>query len=591
MSDMWSGPREGRHQINPIYIDAGLDPSTWARMRALRAPQDMEVVTARSELSGYVPPGVLEPANDAIAVEMGSTERLVYPWVAQEMVGANGWVANSGECVQSIDWVPERPDGLCSPGDQAQEEHADYIAVGGLGPGTNDGSGMNTVLAKRDKSPGPGSIQIWRLDIDPEEGRSSRCRLDIVLLHDFGRCVALKWCPIGMDRKAGTMGLLAAIFGDGSLRICAVPTTRDSLHSSQLSAGTAGERVLPGALVDPVFVRWPRRSLMETRAPHGMFTVLQWATCDVLLAGTSKGVLTVWEVGSIIANLDTAPRAATSGPPSKLIPIANHQIHKDGPVLDLSTYCLGSKPKRQFDYKRDSSGFRQLGLSDIQVVSLGTDGRLRQIPLLFTHRSNAPLQSIPRRVLVAQAYWLSGSCIYSDADKNMRVLQYEALRWPGDPWLKSMSGNSLSRRENTDEGVRWNQRFDRHSIHVHGVHAGLLQASVSDLHPFVGLAKSDGELIVSNMNILRVPRHNTAYYVPLYRLYMAKDHYLYEGRKPIRGEKGSTRVDKSALFMPEVAVVACAWSRSPRTAHWIASATANGLLRIESASPVGVKVK
>ncbi|KAI8086301.1 uncharacterized protein BX664DRAFT_265753 [Halteromyces radiatus] len=79
-------------------------------------------------------------------------------------------------------------------------------------------------------------IQLWNCDLNTtrSEDQVSAPHLDLCLLHDFGHVRALKWCPYGayeenldsdMDDNSSIpkLGILAACFGDGTVRILVIP--------------------------------------------------------------------------------------------------------------------------------------------------------------------------------------------------------------------------------------------------------------------------------------------------------------------------------------------------------------------------------
>ncbi|KAJ2711762.1 hypothetical protein H4R19_003091, partial [Coemansia spiralis] len=49
----------------------------------------------------------------------------------------------------------------------------------------------------------------------------------------------------------------------------------------------------------------------------------------------------------------------------------------------------------------------------------------------------------------------------------------------------------------------------------------------------------------------------------------------------VRAKTDMKKSERFRVYVPEVAVRVCAWSRNPRTGTWIASATASGVVRIE----------
>ncbi|KAJ2759075.1 hypothetical protein IWQ56_005837, partial [Coemansia nantahalensis] len=414
---------QGQPRVNTSYIDVGLDEATWAALRGLRVDRErIDVETAPGVLCAHMPlagphsGGSQGAVGGAVCVTMAdgsgtadSEQPLrIEPLQAQRLVGQTpGWIANAAELVMAVDWAPVAPT-------EAGAASVDYIAVGGLGPGST--AATEPVMTRRVRSAVPGHIQIWRLEVDTQS-QASTLRLDMAILHSFGHCTALRWCPIGTQHGAAdgaqvpTVGILAVAFGDGVLRVCAVPAA-DALRPQQTAASSGG------AAADPVCFRWPQQSLVEVRAGKGVFTAVEWASSDVLAAGTSSGVLQAWHVGAAVRGLSSAGGGDDDGAQgiAALVPMVSHQLHA-GPILTTAVYRSGVESGLPFDDRRTADGFRQIGLADIQLITLGVDGRLRQTSLLFPTRLGAPLQSLSRPTPACCAYWPLGTCIFSDVDK------------------------------------------------------------------------------------------------------------------------------------------------------------------------------
>ncbi|KAJ1757333.1 hypothetical protein LPJ58_003333, partial [Coemansia sp. RSA 1591] len=270
--DFWAGPINKQKRVNPTYVDVGLDERTWSALRAIymdpaaiKVESSLDVVAkhlnCQQELDGVSVTLLRGEAPDASDPVLKLQPSTVHELAEKHSV----FMVNTNESITSIDWAPQ----LESPGLAT----VDYVATGSLGPGVVGSKAMGVQLSKRVKEPVPGAIQIWRL---ATAAKRSECRLGLALLHTFGRCLGLKWCPVSFE-DGPTIGILAAIFGDGHLRVCVVP------ECSIISPD------------EPVYVHWPEQSLVDIRAPHGIFTALNWASADVLVAGTSRGCLMAWD--------------------------------------------------------------------------------------------------------------------------------------------------------------------------------------------------------------------------------------------------------------------------------------------------------
>ncbi|KAJ1734187.1 hypothetical protein LPJ61_001201 [Coemansia biformis] len=616
MASLWLGPPRGELQINPSYIDVGLEESAWAALREMHVDLGhVDIETSRPALCQHMPPGALhsdeerQAADDEVYVALADDDGVaqgegqslhIRPLHARRLAGQTpGWIANAAELVTSIDWAPVHPE-------DTGTASVDYIAVGGQGPGSAVTGAVGPMVGKRTRNPAPGHIQVWRLGAE-HKSQASDLRLDMTILHNYGRCVALRWCPISVPRsrprrsdsapQVPAIGVLAAIFGDGVLRVCAVPDA-DALRQQQRAgaSSTSNERLLHDASVDPVCIRWPHRSIAEMRAEQGVFTAVEWASSDLVVAGTSKGVLNAWHVGSAVR--------AHDGPAP--VPMVSQQLHA-GHIMAIGVYRGGAAPDRPFNSGRTASGFRQVSLADIQIASLGVDGRLRQTSLLFPTRLGVPLQSLSRATPALCTYWPLGTCVFSDVDKSLRQLNNRILAEPGDPWLRAMATPGEHNHAACDSGAasdepaKWNQCFDRSARLIAPLECPTLQAAASDLHTYVAVAKSSGELFIGNVLHGDVARTFVSQYRTIHTLLSDGDsssgggggggpgarRFVYRGRQPPRPRpKGDKRPSAQYhLYLPDVAVRACAWSRNPHTSTWIASAAASGIIRIEDVAP------
>ena len=60
-------------------------------------------------------------------------------------------------------------------------------------------------------------IQLWAFDSDSTSS-DGECYLSTLICHTWGTCWGLKFCPYGAYRD-GRKGLLAGVFGDGTVRV------------------------------------------------------------------------------------------------------------------------------------------------------------------------------------------------------------------------------------------------------------------------------------------------------------------------------------------------------------------------------------
>ncbi|KAJ2251441.1 hypothetical protein GGI13_003841 [Coemansia sp. RSA 455] len=640
----WGGPQLSNRLGNPYRIDLGLDQETWSVLRSMRVNRDcFEIETDKDMLASAIPTS----GKVHVAMLSGSGEPLrsdkapikLGPHDVHELIDeTTGWVANTGLSACSVDWAPVGSD----LGQSGSASCVDFVAVGGINlPAGSSCSpatcAVEQCATERVKGAKPGSIQIWRADTASKTAGS--CRLSMILTHTFGRCIKLKWCPVSLAPNAKTdaampiIGYLAVVFGDGYLRVCAVP------HPDGFDSGTEG----------PVCVRWPKFSLVEISAPHGIFTSLAWASSDLLVAGTSLGSVTAWLLGSSIraqhANWMASKRGDRGPWPysipaeffenddCQLAPIVNFPVHTCM-VSAIDTFCGGQINSSE------GSLFTKISVSNIQIISASDLGRIQQTLVAFParhHHTIAIMASKPRALAI---FWPTANFLYGDADNCVRLTVGGALINPGDPWVYAgFDGKQVGRElANT-----WNSPTDLSAIYALNLSGAVLDIAVSEFHSYIVASSSDGSVLIQNI----LGFDNSSRRAPMFRKIYSllwyphlKQNALLEdnneanasadveadeerlvclGRTPIqarpviprggtgKGNKakrdddddvddGSKRAkgarassapkttSRFYVYPAQTAVQACAWSRNSYSAHWVASVCAVGLLRIEDVS-------
>ncbi|KAJ2808902.1 hypothetical protein H4R20_000547 [Coemansia guatemalensis] len=582
MEVLWMGPSASgsAEHVNPNYIDAGLELHTWSWLRSVRVDPDAVTIEPCSSAIGRSQGGA-EPENLSVSATMAGADhpQNMRPLDVHRLAGPTpGWAVNTGEHVAALDWAPVAPPGNAT----------DYLASAGMGP--TPAGGLGTLLARRERTPAqPGSVCLWRI---ATAASSPTCQLDMQLSHTFGHCLALQWCPVGIKPDSATpgaavVGVLAAAFGDGVLRVLPVPepdSLRQHQATSSLPANEGG-----GLSTQPVRMRWPEVSLAELRPLKGVVTALAWAASDILVAGTSRGALMVWELSGVVRAqqhkhyghpwpyTQLSDSCATPQKPNPA-PIICQQLH-NGPIFTVSTYIGGSSAAIPFAHGRDEQGFRRVSPTDVQIITLGADGRLRQTLLALPTRHCVPLANIVRSTTIGCAYWPLGTCLF--VEKNLRMLN-NMLESSDDPWLSRDSSSASA------TGARgWNQLSDRNSHHLLQMECPLINIGVSDMHAYLALARSDGTLVLTNL--LPAGLRGTILNSRVIYRVLSKDsgELVWLPREP--AQPRPLGVIKTAttlynLFPPEIAVITAVWSRNPISAHWIASTSASGILRIEDVS-------
>ncbi|KAJ2559347.1 hypothetical protein EV175_000376 [Coemansia sp. RSA 1933] len=619
---LWTGPPDlvdldhnaSLPARNMNCIDLAIDETVWRKMREARLDAaDIVVESDPAKVREYIgglslkgpeddpsastaaaPPLALVLSNEKPSyIGVGNSGKAVdieplsaIPYL--EMPGNRGWMANNMQSALTIDWAPQRhKTGPKNIGTIC----TDYIAVGGLDVGSEGIASMNQVYLERDRQPKPGAIQIWALRTDPMSKQTTpeeSCKLDMLVLHRFGRCIKLKWCPISIahhneptDGKIRIIGYLAAIFGDGYLRVCAVPVP-DQLRKD----------------ADPrtavLSMQWPQTSLLHVRAPRGIFTSIDWACADLIAAATSKGTLIVWPL-RVGASTTSSTSTSTSTSTTAVIPIFNQTVHT-GPISSVHALCMAfGGPSSSYSTDNDQTDkFTKISTAHVQMFSIGSDGRLQKILLGLPMRQRYPLMRFPGRLYASAKYWKTQSFLISDAVNNMRVFAEPAMIRMGDPVGCSLATHYLHSTETTSSeserhaAGQWNSDIDLNIVNCFHSDGTMLQVATSEFHPFAAMVAASGQVAIQNIECTKDSRRASIMHRIVYELAWddgAERLVCYRGRPLMHvPTKRGASINQFALFPPQVSVQACAWSRNPLSSAWMASAGAGGLLRIENVS-------
>ncbi|KAJ2376724.1 hypothetical protein IW150_001808 [Coemansia sp. RSA 2607] len=561
----WMGPTVHDMWTDANYIDTGLSRDSWEALRHVQ----VDVQAMQDEEAG-------EQAGGAISVRMvdAALQPVASASVAGEQAerlagGARGWVVNAGLPVWTVDWLPRRPDAADEPASTV-----DYVAIGGMAPGAP----MSDVMAATPgRSEGtPGVVQIWRVST----GDCSGCSLAVTLRHAFGRCVQLRWCPVACTEPA-TLGVLAAAFGDGHLRVCVVPRPADD---------------------SVVRLRWPAWSLVDVAAPgNALFTCFEWAASDLLVAGSSTGQLTGWALSTCAAAQHTAAarqQACAAWPYSwqpsgpyawtACVPVANHQAHK-GVVLDLSVTVTSAA--HAATQARAAGDFRAISLETVHVQSGGRDGRMRHTILGLSWRQHHVVTTLLGQMRAHAALWLRGYVAYGDADGCLRLAASPVVHLDADPWTRACLLTTDSAADEQPAALgrpRW--ALDGELLQTSSVAAAdspMQSVACSAFHTYVAAGAGDGSVRVQNAGAVDMCRMRTwsrrvSSLMVDGVLGAGAASFVCVAADPPAVGKEMVRKGVNRVYPPHVAVMATAWSRNPRSATWLVSATLAGVVRIEN---------
>ncbi|KAL0074594.1 hypothetical protein J3Q64DRAFT_1853627 [Phycomyces blakesleeanus] len=130
-----------------------------------------------------------------------------------------GFIVNTGGSIWGLDFVPKRPSVDSRP-------LVEYLAVSGYRGANEEHHNINEIQKDYQNC-----IQIWECDRTvSEDTPTKKPRLRMCMVHNFGVCHDLKWCPYGayeeIPTEKGTwakLGILAMACGDNTVRLLVVP--------------------------------------------------------------------------------------------------------------------------------------------------------------------------------------------------------------------------------------------------------------------------------------------------------------------------------------------------------------------------------
>ena len=226
-----------------------------------------------------------------INLESGTPMNLNDPWklpnVPQDPKSLrHGWLFNMGDKVQALDWSPN------------QHGRRQYLAVSVV---PLRGHNTNHPLYEAPKAPAytpqppyKSSIQIWEFQASGENSVDVSIvpKLRQVLCTEWGDIKSLYWCPVPRkEEQTDTnpdvvhLGLIAAVCGDGAIRVLDVSTsTRGDVPTEYIRCST------------PVF---------ESRPPRTIYTCVTWLSSTGLAAGCANGCVAIYNLPSSVRENNT----------------------------------------------------------------------------------------------------------------------------------------------------------------------------------------------------------------------------------------------------------------------------------------------
>ncbi|KAG0351503.1 hypothetical protein BG005_009010 [Podila minutissima] len=312
--------------------------------------KDFKVVTDPSDLDEYFPVITTSTANirdQELSMPIMTGE---YVKTTEETAINDFYLINAGLSVWALDWCP------LSSNDELSEKSIDYIAVGGF-PDTAENCrrrDQTYPLGKQDSH--PNVIQIWSVHCDTnEEGilqGDPEVYMSLCILHNYGAVLDMKWCPNGNLMDAGTepgsltrLGILAATFSDGTIRIFSIPEPKSLQEHLDIDASSK----------ETIYIQFPE-PYVTLRLGEVCFMSINWGTPQRLVAGCTNGTVAIWDTKSM---LDQSSETLAEKDSEHLDPIHLPQLH------DVSI--------RSVDFLRDQDP----NVIPTAIISTSYDGRVR----------------------------------------------------------------------------------------------------------------------------------------------------------------------------------------------------------------------
>ncbi|KAL8864453.1 MAG: hypothetical protein Q9174_007348, partial [Haloplaca sp. 1 TL-2023] len=148
--------------------------------------------------------------------------------------GRDGWMLNAGTGVRCLDWAPN------------QSGDRQYLALSTFQPENNEKFGESSFSPAFTPQSFPSSIQLWSFSSSAASDRESRLDpdsppcLSLVICTDWGDAKNLQWCPFprnyrdeDYEEDKVPIGLLAAVWSDGHVRVLDISLKRTETHETQ----------------------------------------------------------------------------------------------------------------------------------------------------------------------------------------------------------------------------------------------------------------------------------------------------------------------------------------------------------------------
>ncbi|KAF9298869.1 hypothetical protein BGZ88_003733 [Linnemannia elongata] len=548
LPEIWKSSYQGPTQedihyvsMQPEYLTTTVYPNIASNIK------DFRIITEPSALDEYFP--VL--ATTSIHTRGQDIDMRTMTAKYMESTNQTGindyYILNAGFSVWAMDWCP-LPSNAKSP-----KDNMDYVAIGGFPDTAENCIARDQLYPLGKQDAHPNMIQIWSMNCNTnDQGMlqgNPETYLSLCILHSYGAVLDLKWCPTGGHMGASSsngdltrLGILAAVFSDGTIRIFSVPEPK-SLQA-HLGIGTPED-----SSPEPIYIEFPE-PFATIRMGDICFMCINWGTSERLAAGLTNGTIAVWDMKLMLSQTKETLAERDS---EYLDPIHLPQVH------DVSVRCV--------------DWLRSVDPAEVPwiLASSGYDGRIRYTDLhdIYVQIDIKTILGVPMASLFNS--WAE-AIVYCDFDFGGKMDQL---------YLESRGFRLFNAK-----GTIWD-------------------FSSSDYQPFVAAAISDGRVKISNpaykakrgygliQNNLYQVQENTmdaggsSQMGPTSSSTQAEE----EGRaqrSSFTYKEGEEReyVSKTAGYLSfygaNVAVQKVQWSKCFHSAAWLASGSAGGLVRIDN---------
>ena len=208
---------------------------------------------------------------------------------------ASGWYIYMGDRINCLEWTPFKHD------------TTQYLAVSTLDNELLNGrrakadnadsmDSKNTSFAFIPTAPSPAAIYIWGFKGLDHPGDTSNYTiaedevpsLELVLCTDWGPVKQFKWCPVPqpIEKKGSktevSLGLLAGIWGDGTVRV--VQVKYDKLRKGSADGETQ--------------YLYISKSFFQSKPPDTVCSCVAWLSSSDIAVGCANGYVAIWNLES-----------------------------------------------------------------------------------------------------------------------------------------------------------------------------------------------------------------------------------------------------------------------------------------------------